>query len=62
MEQNGKAFDIVVKDLTSGQMMPILITNCLDEIAFDSNEGFFYVQVDADGQGKRVFRHQIGTL
>jgi len=34
-EQNGKSFDIVVKDLNSGQLLPFLILNALDEVAFD---------------------------
>jgi oligopeptidase B len=61
-EQNGKSFDIVVKDLNSGQLLPVLILNALDEVAFDHHQGFYYTQVDADGRGKRVYRHQIGTL
>jgi len=34
-EQNGKSFDIVVKDLNSGKLLPVLILNALDEVAFD---------------------------
>jgi hypothetical protein len=34
-EQNGKSFDLVVKDLNSGRMMPILILNAMDSVAFD---------------------------
>lgn len=41
-EQNGKSFDIVVKDLNSGQLLPVLILNALDEVAFDKHQGFYY--------------------
>lgn len=34
-EQNGKSFDIFVKDLTTEKIMPILILNAKDEVAFD---------------------------
>ena len=62
-EQNGKSFDVVVKDLNTGMMMPVLILNSLDEIAFDyGTQGFYYTQVDATGRGKKVFRHQLGSL
>ena len=44
-------------------MMPVLILNSLDEIAFDyGTQGFYYAQVDPNGRGKRVFRHQLGTV
>ena len=42
--------------------MPVLLLNCLDEVAFDQNGGIFYTQVDPDGNGKKIFRHQIGTI
>ena len=61
-EQNGKSFDIVVKDLSSDKLMPVLILNATDEVAFDQHSGFYYSQVDADGRGKKVFRHQLGSL
>ena len=62
-EQNGKSFDVLVKDLNTGMMMPVLILNSLDEIAFDyGTQGFYYTQVDATGRGKKVFRHQLGSL
>jgi len=60
-EQNGKSFDILVKDLSIGKLMPVLILNAQDEVAFDRQQGFYYVQVDASGRGKRVFRHQLGS-
>jgi len=56
-ERNGKSFDIVIKDLSIGKLMPILILNAQDEVAFDNKSGFYYTQVDGDGKGKRVFRH-----
>ena len=31
-------------------------------MAFDHEGGIFYTQVDPDGSGKKVFRHQIGTV
>jgi hypothetical protein len=34
-EQNGKSFDIVLKDLTNNKLMPLLILNAKDEVAFD---------------------------
>jgi len=42
--------------------MPVLLLNAQDEVAFDNKSGFYYTQVDGDGKGKRVFRHQLGTL
>ena len=42
--------------------MPVLILNSKDEVAFDKDQGIYYVQVDADGIGKKVFRHQLGSL
>lgn len=61
-ELNGRSFDIVVKDLSSNKLMPVLILNAQDEVAFDKFQGFYYCQIDAEGQGKRVFRHQLGSL
>ena len=37
--------------------MPILILNAKDEVAFDQVQGFYYTQVNAEGIGKRIFRH-----
>lgn len=34
-EQNGKSFDILVKDLRQNKLMPVLILNAMDEVAFD---------------------------
>ena len=42
--------------------MPVLILNATDEVAFDKHQGFYYCQVDADGQGNKVYRHQLGSL
>lgn len=42
--------------------MPLLILNVKDEVAFDKMQGFYYTQVDAEGKGKRVFRHQLGQM
>ena len=61
-EQNGKSYDIIVKDLNSNVMMPVLILNAQDEVAFDDHQGIYYTQVDADGIGKKVYRHQLGSL
>ena len=41
-EQNGKSFDIVVKDLNTNRLMPLLILNAHDEVAFDDHQGFYY--------------------
>lgn len=60
-ERNGKSFDMIVKDLTTDTLMPVLLLNANDEVAFDGHHGFFYTQVDAEGVGKRVFRHQVGS-
>ena len=51
-----------MKDLRANKLMPVLILNAQDEIAFDKHEGFYYTQVDPDGMGKKVFRHQLGSL
>lgn len=61
-EENGNSFDLVVKDLNSNQLMPVVLTNCQDTVAFDKQNAFFYCQVDAYGRGKNVFRHIIGTV
>ena len=50
-----------MKDLQNNKLMPILILNAQDQVAFDQHEGIFYTQVDADGMGKAVYRHQIGA-
>ena len=41
-ERNGKAYDIMIKDLETGQLMPTLIVNALDEVAFDGDLGIYY--------------------
>ena len=56
-ERNGKSFDIIIKDLNSNSILPALLLNAHDEVAFDDNQGIYYTQVDADGIGKKVFRH-----
>ena len=60
-EQNGFSYDLIVKDLESGQLLPVLILNTDGEVAFDKLAGFYYTQVDPTGRGARVFRHQLGT-
>lgn len=61
IEQNGHSFDLIVKDLETGQLLPVLILNTDGEVAFDKLAGFYYTQVDSTGRGSRVFRHQLGT-
>jgi hypothetical protein len=36
-ERNGKSFDIIVKDLSINKLMPVIILNAQDEIAFDKH-------------------------
>jgi protease II len=60
-EQSGTAFDIIVKDLDQNVLMPVLILNSDGQVAFDQLAGFYYTQVNAEGRGCRVFRHQVGS-
>lgn len=41
-------------------LLPILILNTDGQVAFDNLAGIYYTQVDAQGRGSRVFRHQVG--
>jgi protease II len=61
-EINNKSYDILVKDLSIDKLMPVLILNTDGEVAFDQFNGFYYTQVDPNGKGQKVFRHQLGTL
>ena len=61
-DQTGKSFEIIIKDLTLNRLLPVLITNSNGEVAFDQHHGIYYTQVDSNGRGSKVFRHQIGTL
>ena len=56
-EQNGKSFDILIKDLEQDMLLPVLIMGTDGEVAFDKMAGFYYTQVDTNGRGARVFRH-----
>ena len=42
MEGTGKSFDLLVKDLDSNELMPVLIVNTDAQVAFDNFAGFFY--------------------
>ena len=55
-EQNGKSFDIVIKDLATSKLGCLLL-NSDGVVAFDHLAGVYYTQVDAEGRGSRVFRH-----
>ena len=57
-----QSFDLIVKDLSIGRLMPVLILNSDGEVAFDNFSGFYYTQVSNEGRGHKVFRHQLGTL
>ena len=61
-EQNGKTLDIIVKDLSIDRLLPVLILNTDGEVAFDKFSGFYYTQVDAQGRGYKIFRHQVGQV
>jgi len=41
-ERNGKSFDLIIKDLETNQLLPVLILNTDGEIAFDKFAGFYY--------------------
>ena len=41
-EQNGKSFDIMVKDLSIDRLMPVVIVNSDGQVAFDKFNGFYY--------------------
>jgi len=41
-ERNGKALDIIVKDLRINKLLPLLILNSDGEVAFDKLDGFYY--------------------
>jgi len=59
-EQNGRSYDLLIKDLDQNLLLPILILNTDGEVAFDDLAGIYYTQVDGEGRGCRVFRHQVG--
>eukprot|EP00347_Sterkiella_histriomuscorum_P005460 403356529 len=61
-EQTGKSFEIVIKDLKINRLFPVILVNTDGEVAFDKNDGIYYTQVDSNGRGHKVYRHQIGTL
>jgi protease II len=53
-----KTYEIVIKDLESGKMMPCLIQNASDEVAFDFGaHSFYYVELGPDGKGTKVRKH-----
>ena len=56
-EQNGHSYDLLVKDLDQGALLPVLILNTDGQVAFDKLAGFYYTQVDSAGRGSQVFRH-----
>ena len=60
-DQNGQSYDILVKDLEQNELLPVLIVGTDGEVAFDKMAGFYYTQVDPNGRGARIFRHQVGT-
>lgn len=47
---DGKNYDIIVKDILLGKMLPIIIRNSNSDIVFDQFSGFYYVLNDAEGR------------
>ena len=60
-DKTGRSYEMIVKDLNTGAMDPALFMNVDLGVAVDKHHGFYYTEVDADGSGRRVFRHQMGT-
>lgn len=62
-QEQGKSFEILVKDLETGKVLPTLLTNCLDEVAFDKGDASFYYTITGpEGYGKKVMKHRLGAL
>jgi len=59
--QSKKQYDILIKDLKNGILLPIVLHNCDSNIAFDKFDGLFYTQKDITGRFSKIFRHQIGV-
>lgn len=51
---DGKNYDILVKDVLLNKMLPIIIRNSNSDIVFDQFSGFYYVLNDAEGR-RRFF-------
>ena len=41
-EQNGSSYDLIVKDLETNELLPVLILNTDAQVAFDKIAGFYY--------------------
>lgn len=58
-----KLRDVMIKDMRSKKLLPVLIQATSGELAMDREEGFFYIGCDSvTGRPARAMRHQIGTL
>ena len=56
---DGKSFDLLMMNLRSGTLEPIYFANTNGDVAFDRQNGFYFVQIDGSGRGTSLFRHQL---
>ena len=52
LHQDGKNYEVIVKDMVLGKIMPMIIRNSNGDLAFDQLNGFYYVLRDSNGRGK----------
>lgn len=55
-----KPFDILIKDLHNGILLPVVLHNCDVNVGFDKFDGVFYTQKDFSSRFSKIFRHQLG--
>jgi hypothetical protein len=49
---DGKNYDVIIKDVLLNKMLPIIIRNSNGDIAFDQFSGFYYILNNAEGRRK----------
>ena len=60
-QENSKSMDLLIKDIKSNILFPVIIHNSDGEIAFDKHGGIYFSEVDITGRGHKIFRHSIGS-
>ena len=51
INNDGKFYDILIKDLQTKCLLPIIVRNSNGDVAFDQLNGFYYVLRDLNGRG-----------
>ena len=60
-QDESKSVDLLIKDIKSNILFPIILHNSDGEIAFDKEGGIYFTEVDITGRGHKVFRHSVGS-